>query len=501
MPAKPAAAVKVPLSKLTSLFGLGPKDPKVVEVLKTCGTVSVKSDFIIAKEAGFDFAISQTARSKTSVLSTLFLFSEGADKHRGFIDLPKGFSFSTREQLHSTVGAPASSWVIGEGEVPVTTPEVHHDTWTVGPLAILARYRDGNVRHLTVKQTDDDEGEALHCNPLHFETRPADAPEGATQVGAAVLLAWATRRFGAGSKLPAAVATKIAKRSASPRALLLEACPDGLLTTLELPSEPRAFLRGYINRLFDDTPARAAASKEIATLLTLPEGDRRFFDDDFLATFSKPALASAYYVPDDWSAVDRLAPVLDARFDDFTATGFKTAPNLAGYRKAATARDKVSVTPWKATRQAAGDLDAAPLVGLLGQSLTDKQVKATLTAAQLPIGKRSDQQANPALGLGYSAGKRDLGGKRVLVIESVSFYAKGVSHYVGGLGATVSFLAFTGELPRGLSFSQKRDAVHATLGTPDRPGDDFDHWNGPPRIFCRYKGQKLAEVSFMLPKA
>src|SRR5262245_7647669 len=85
--AKPA--VTVGYKTLVGLLGKSPKDPAVEAVLAKAGKVSVKSDFIVAKEAGFDFSLGQpegAKRNAPKVLRTLFLFADGSDGHREFGD-------------------------------------------------------------------------------------------------------------------------------------------------------------------------------------------------------------------------------------------------------------------------------------------------------------------------------------------------------------------------------------------------------------------------------
>ena len=87
------------------MLGKPPKDPAVTAVLATAGEVTIKPDFIIAKEAGFDFSLGQpegAKRGAPKVLTTLFLFADGADKHRGYRDLPRGFAFTTRDELRDS---------------------------------------------------------------------------------------------------------------------------------------------------------------------------------------------------------------------------------------------------------------------------------------------------------------------------------------------------------------------------------------------------------------
>jgi hypothetical protein len=119
---------------------------------------------------------------------------------------------------------------------------------------------------------------------------------------------------------------------------------------------------------------------------------------------------------------------------------------------------------------------ADELVGLLGRSLKDREVKATLERAGLPVGKRIDQQANPALGVAYMGTKIPIGGKPELGVDTVWFYAKGYTSYIRGIGAEVKFEPYPGALPLGLALGMTRAAVTKELGAPARTDDATDYW-------------------------
>jgi hypothetical protein len=98
----------VPYATLVGLLGKKVKDDAVQAVIAKAGKVSVKSDFIVAKGAAFDFALDK------KVLSTLFL-------NPGYPDLPRGFSFTTRDALLGALPAPGKTWKLGKGKVLAVT--------------------------------------------------------------------------------------------------------------------------------------------------------------------------------------------------------------------------------------------------------------------------------------------------------------------------------------------------------------------------------------------
>src|SRR5262249_19237213 len=129
------------------------------------------------------------------------------------------------------------------------------------------------------------------------------------------------------------------------------------LTSLDFDPKLADFLYEYEHHLVDDEGARDDADAAIAKLLGIEDPSRRSFDDDFRATFAG-VVESPFHIPDSWAAVDRLAPVLDARLADYQATGFAKAPDLALYKKAAKSRDAVAVTPDRAAAAAPLTADA-----------------------------------------------------------------------------------------------------------------------------------------------
>jgi len=509
MPKVAKAAIKVPLKTLVGLLGKRPKDPEVQAAMAKLGQVTFKSDFIIAKDAGFDFSVDQPANAKGNepkVLTGIFLFRDGQDRHRGFTDLPKGLTFATsRAELLAKAPPPESSWKMGKGKVPVDTDGVGSDHWELDGLHISASYyKDGGVGHYYVKSAGGESGaEDLSTYPLHFETNPADAPPDAKLVGMALLVAWAADRFGLPEKhAKTELGKQLVARKISPRTFLVKAC-ESTLTSLDFVPSLGDFLSEYNHHVIDDEGVRDKAEAQIAKLLKYARKDRRNYTDDFLGTF-KDAVENPFYVPDSWDAVDRIAPVIDARLADFKATGYLKVPDLKLYEKAAKARDKVKVTPMK-KELAKASVDATladDLVALIGKPLTDKHVKEVLTRAGLPIGKRIDEQANPAIGVSYMGTKFDIAGKRQLGFDAVTFYANKQKSYIRGLHAEVQFVGYPGPLPRGLAFGDTRDAVVKKLGKPTKSSDDTDYYWGSKtlRMNCEYVKGKLVEIYFAQPK-
>jgi hypothetical protein len=471
----------LPLADLTKLLGKDLEDPGVKKLLAKVGKVTIKPDFIIAKESGFDFALDRPKGAKKKILSTLFLYAEGADKHRAFTGLPSPFAFGiARSALLAAAGPPAESWTMGKGKVAVDAKKVDRDTWQVAGAELAAKYRDGVVHAFFAHRSEAEEGgRDLATHPLHFEAAPVDAPANAELVGMGLLVAWAADRFG----LPAKHATtplgkQLAKRAITPVAFLEGACGK-TLTTLDVQAKLGEFLWGYTHRLFgDDDEERVATDRTIKKWLNLHRADERSYNDDFLGTFAG-AVKSPYHVPDSWDAVERIAPILDARWADFEATSFATAPDLKLYEKAAKLRDARKVEPATSTVAVKGSVDdalATDLVQLIGRPLSDKAVQAVLARTGLPIGKKTDEQANPALGVSYLAAKVDVAGKRVLGFASVRFHAAKQTSHIRGLGKEVEFAGYPGPLPLGVRLGAARAAVRAAFGDPKFTVDDTDYW-------------------------
>ena len=485
---------------LRGLLGKEAKDPTVAEALQQAGKLTIDSDFIVAKESGFDFGLDLPVgkRKAKKVLATLFLFAEGKDKHRGFTGLPKPFAFGSRDKLVAKLPAPISTQTRDAGDA-------RSDSWMIDGLHFTANYRDGVVEYLTIALPHDAlGGRELSTHPLHFETKPADAPADADLVGMALLVAWAIDRHGLPPKHAAGdLGKQLAKRAITPRAFLVGAC-DGTLTTQDVDASLGDFLWGYTNRMFlsDDDGARAADDKVIKKLLHLGRDDERAYTDDFLGTF-KTAVKNPFHVPDSWEAVDRIAPVLDARWADYQATKFAKPAKLALYERAAKLREARAITATRANlaKPTADDDLANELVALIDRPLADPHVKAVITRAGMPVGKRIDEQANPALGVSYMGAKFTIAGKHQLGVDDVAFYATGQTSYIRGLGAEVEFVGYPAALPHGLVLGESRASVVKKLGTPKSTGDDYAHWElAKNRITaCQYAKGKLVKVRFGRP--
>ncbi len=502
-------AIAIRYQTLHDLLGKPVNDPAVEAVLARVGKVKLSPDFIVAKQAGFDISLEQPAGAKRNakkLLATLFLFSEGKDGHRACAELPKGFAFAPRAELLARLPTPETTWKLGKGKVPVSTQGVDTDTWTRDGLEVSANYRDGVTEYLTVSIPEDGlGGREVATHPLHFETRPPDAPPDAELVGMALLVAWAADRFGLPAKhAGSALGVQLVKRAITPRTFLVGAC-NGTLATLDFDPKLVDFVWGYTHRMFlgdDDADTRAKADAKIAKMLGLGRDDERAYTDDFLASFAK-IVKNPFHVPDSWEAVDRIAPVLDARFADYQATAFATPPDLALYERAAKLRDSRAITPTRAAiaKATADDALADDLVALLDRPLTDKAVKAVLARAGLPIGKRIDEQANPALGVSYTGAKFKIAGKPQLGVADVCFYASKQTSYIRGIGDEVEFVGYPGALPHGLRLGARRAEVADVLGSPRKATPDYDYWSPSKRrlISCRYARSKLVFVRFGRP--
>jgi hypothetical protein len=486
---------KLSLATLRGLLGKPVDEAK--DALAAAGKVKFSSDHVVAKDAGFEIALDRPPGAKKKVLHTVFIYP-------AFGEVPKGFAFGTRAELLASLPPPKLTWVIGRGKVDVNSKNVSHDTWIVDGFEVLASYdKTGTIDHFTLSPSDEATGSTLATHPLHFETKPADAVEDAPLTGMALLVAWAADRHGLPAKHASTDKGKaLAARKITPRRFLIEACGK-TLSTLDVAPQLGEFLSVYTHNTYcGDDDARKATYKPIQKLLKLERPDELRYTDDYLGTFSD--LESSAHVPDSWDAVDRIAPVIDARYADFQETGFQEPPkNLKAYEKAAKLRDAVKVTRETKTlaKVAVDDALAETLVGLLGKPLTDKDVKAILTRAGLPVGKRIDEQANPASGISYMGSKFDIAGKHALGISNVAFHANKYKTFIRGIGAEVEMRGYGGALPSGVRIGDARDAVRNKMGAPTKSDDDDDVWNPKGRrIRAEFKRGKLVRMVFSLPR-
>jgi hypothetical protein len=492
---------KVPYEKLTALFGKDSNDPAVTAVLKKAGDVEIDKDFIFAPEAGFDFALKERPRAKRNAprqLSALFLFADGIDDHRGFAALPKPFVFGSRAELLARVPPPVETRSFGDNILAVDADpaDIYSDRWELGGMQFLAMYKHGAIRFYWIAPPDDVVERDLSTHPLHFEAAPLDAPPDADLVGMALLVAWAITRHGLPRKHDNALGKQLVAREISPRTFLVKACGKSL-STFDVHPKLGELLHGYVWRTH-----RRKAVPAITKLLKLARPDELAYSDDFLGTF-KTAVKSPYHVPDSWDAVDRIAPVLDARWADFEATRFVKPPDVKLYEQAAKLRDARSVTPVTAqvAAQAADDSLAADLVKLIGTSLKDPHARAVITRAGMPIGKVIDEQANPGLGVTYMGSKRERDKTRELRVTAVTLYGSKQSSYIRGIGKKVELSRFPGALPRGLAWGDSRKAVAKQLGKPDKTYEKQDYWQPKRGIWttCMFERDKLVKLHFFEP--
>lgn len=487
--------VTVAFSELCALLGKPSNDAAIAAVLARVGAVDVDDEVASAPRAGFELFFDEPTETKPRtnpkpkpLLSAIQLYREGGGFH-AFTDLPEGFSFTTRSALLAQRPKPLA---------PTSVADRYADTWSVKGLTLKAYFEGDDVSVLRIEAPEGAlGGRDVSTHPLHSEAAPTDAPADAEFVGMALLLAWANLRFGLPPRhAGTALGQQLSDRSITPVAFLAAACAS-TPTTLDVDPAVRDFLYGYTHRLFissDEDGSRKKADAAITKLLRLTRRDERAYPDDFLGTFDR-VVESPYYVPGNWVAFERLAPVLDARFADFSATRFLSAPDLRRYEEAAKRRDAVGIEPARVDRTTptADASLATDLVALVGRPLTHKAVKAVLARAGLPVGKRIDEHANPALGVSYLGARFDISRQRQLGVEAVSFYAAKQRHFIRGLGRKVEFLEYPGPLPWGLSFQATRAAVRSALGRPKDSGETTDWW-APSQarvIRCEFADGKL----------
>ena len=315
-----------------------------------------------------------------------------------------------------------------------------------------------------------------------------------------MLVAWAAAR-GALAKKHAKAAAPLVARQITGREFLVKTLKSKLSDT-DLDKPVADFLYGYTHRLFLDDSDRN--HKAIAKTLGLEGEDEIAFSDDYLAAFKK-VVKNPYLVPDSWAAYDRLAPILDARYADYRATKFVKPPPKGLYEKAVKARDAVKIEAMKVQAQKI-EVDAGfteQLLSIVGRPLGDKDVKDILTVAGLPIGKRTDEQALPSLGVSYMGSKFE---KKQLEVDDVCFYAKGVSSFIRGIGSKVVFAAYPGPLPNGITWGDDRATVKKKVGgkpSRDSAGDEYLEWEEKKtKRYWQYKFErkKLAWIRYSMPR-
>ena len=152
----PAAAIT--FDELRPLFGRATDDEMVLAVLARAGAKFGKpSDgrsYAVAKKAGFDLLARRPDGAKRDaplLVHTVFLFRDGQSGHARFAAPPFGLAFTTRAEVLAAMPPPRSTWLLGEGEVPVTSPEASHDTWRLDGLDVSADYDEsGAVRSIDI---------------------------------------------------------------------------------------------------------------------------------------------------------------------------------------------------------------------------------------------------------------------------------------------------------------------------------------------------------------
>ena len=150
------------------LFGLRYDDPNITEFLAgqpahRADGPSDGSQYIISKEGGFDLLFEDetylggAGNKQNRVLSAVFLYNEGADKHSRFLGkLPFDFSFDDDCHELRQRKIPDRTWVIGEGRVSLDHPEPDHDRWELPPLIVSARYDGLKVHHFQISFRNDE---------------------------------------------------------------------------------------------------------------------------------------------------------------------------------------------------------------------------------------------------------------------------------------------------------------------------------------------------------
>lgn len=114
------------------------------------------AQYILSQEGGFDLLFEDrdaiAGRRQNRTLCAIFLYAEGADKHKQFSgDLPFGFTFSDKRPELIAKKEPNCSWVIGKGRVPRNYPNPDSDKWAASDFNISVSYEDdGTIHHFQV---------------------------------------------------------------------------------------------------------------------------------------------------------------------------------------------------------------------------------------------------------------------------------------------------------------------------------------------------------------
>jgi hypothetical protein len=324
----------------------------------------------------------------------------------------------------------------------------------------------------------------ITSHPMGYVAQPpSGAPPHAELLGAGILVAWIALRGGLAKK-HAKAAKPLVAREITGREFLVRALKGKLVDT-DVTKQLAGFLVRYTHRG--------------------SEREEAFYPVDYLAAFEK-VVKNAHHVPDTWAAYERMAPILDTRYADYQLTKLVKPPPKGFYDKAIKARNAVKVDAPKVEEQKivvdAGFTDL--LLSIVGRPIGDQAVKDILTVAGLPIGKRTDEQALPALGVSYMGSKYE---RKQLEVDDVCFYAKGATSYIRGIGAKVEFAQYGGALPHGVVWKDDRATVRKKIskvrGKPSRDDDEYLEWEDKQRRYLQlcFSGKKLLWVRWSMPRA
>ena len=149
------------------LFGLRYDDPGITELLASqpphrAGKPSDGSQYIICKQGGFDLLFRDSAylggpgHKQNRVLTTVFLYNEGVDKHSRFPGaLPLDFTFDDGCHGLRQKKTPDRVWVIGEGSVSLDHPDPDHDRWELPNFLVSACYSSLEITHFQIEVRND----------------------------------------------------------------------------------------------------------------------------------------------------------------------------------------------------------------------------------------------------------------------------------------------------------------------------------------------------------
>jgi hypothetical protein len=110
------------------------------------------SQYLISRDGGFDLLFEDKeaifGRRQNRILTGVFLYANGADKHKEFSgELPYGFTCAENRSQLLAKCQPNRTWVIGQGRVLVTYTNPDSDTWLAETCNISASYFDDGRVH------------------------------------------------------------------------------------------------------------------------------------------------------------------------------------------------------------------------------------------------------------------------------------------------------------------------------------------------------------------